>query len=65
MKGSDYDLPGVPFDMYFDGGRALHGAYWHNSFGSVRSHGCVNLPLDAAEWLWFWVNGKKLTVFVH
>ncbi len=64
MKGWDYDLPGVPFDMYFDGLKAIHGAYWHNSFGSVRSHGCVNVPLDNAEWLWFWVNRAPLQVVV-
>lgn len=64
MKGWDYDLPGVPFDMYFDGPRAIHGAYWHNSFGNIRSHGCVNLPLDNAEWLWYWVDGKPLKVVV-
>ena len=64
MKGIGYDLPGVPFDMYFDGSRAIHGAYWHNSFGSVRSHGCVNLPLDNMEWLWSWVNGKHLKVII-
>lgn len=65
MKGWDYDLPGVPFCLYFDGLRAIHGAYWHNSFGYVRSHGCVNLPLDNAEWLWFWTYGKSLKVIVR
>lgn len=65
MKGWDYDLPGVPFDMYFDGTRAIHGAYWHNSFGHVRSHGCVNLPLDNSEWLWAWVNEKHITVMIR
>ncbi|NJR12763.1 FCD domain-containing protein [bacterium] len=32
--GDDYYLlEEVPWTMYFDEGRALHGAYWHNSFG--------------------------------
>lgn len=44
MTGPGYDLPAVPWTMYFYGGYAVHGAYWHNEFGSVRSHGCVNLP---------------------
>jgi lipoprotein-anchoring transpeptidase ErfK/SrfK len=50
-----YDLPGVPWDLYFtnDGG-AIHGTYWHNHFGEEWSHGCVNLPLDAAEKLYKW-----------
>lgn len=50
-----YDLPGVPWSLYFtkEGG-AIHGAYWHTSFGSQWSHGCVNLPLDVAEILYEW-----------
>jgi hypothetical protein len=29
---------------------AMHGAYWHDSFGKKRSHGCVNLtPRDARK----------------
>jgi hypothetical protein len=40
--------------QYYDGSYALHGAFWHNNFGSEHSHGCVNLsPLDA-KWLFFW-----------
>lgn len=50
-----YDLPGVPFDMYFsEDGSAIHGAYWHNNFGRPHSHGCVNLNLDDAETLYRW-----------
>jgi lipoprotein-anchoring transpeptidase ErfK/SrfK len=43
-----YSIEDVPWIMYFNGSYALHGAFWHNSFGRTRSHGCVNLsPLDA------------------
>lgn len=50
-----YDLPGVPFVCYFTWGwAALHGTYWHNDYGRPRSHGCVNMPPDAARWLWRW-----------
>ncbi len=43
-----YYVEAVPWAMYFDGRFALHGAYWHNRFGSRLSHGCVNLaPKDA------------------
>lgn len=50
-----YDLPGVPWNLYFtkEGG-AIHGAYWHTMFGKQWSHGCVNLPLDAAKKLYEW-----------
>ena len=53
--GSDYYfLEAVPWVMYYDGQRALHGEYWHDGLGFKRSHGCVNLaPLDA-RWLFEW-----------
>ncbi|HEV3232226.1 MAG TPA: L,D-transpeptidase family protein [Candidatus Dormibacteraeota bacterium] len=58
-----YDIKHVPWTQYFDGGAALHGAWWHNNFGHPMSHGCVNVqtPTDntrwpkatpQAEWLW-------------
>jgi hypothetical protein len=55
-EGSDrYDLPGVPFPVYFTyRGIAFHGAYWHNDFGVVRSHGCINMYSDLARWIWRW-----------
>jgi len=41
-------MESVPYVQYFEKGVGLHGAYWHRSFGSVRSHGCVNVaPRDA------------------
>ena len=44
----------VPWVQYFSKGVGLHGAFWHRSFGNVRSHGCVNLsPLDAQR-LFHW-----------
>lgn len=52
MSGPDYFLPQVPYTMYFYQGYAIHGTYWHNSFGRPMSHGCVNLPVDEARW-WF------------
>ncbi len=52
-----YDLPGVPWDLYFTyQGGAIHGAYWHNSFGEPRSHGCVNLPPEQAHALYLWAD---------
>jgi hypothetical protein len=50
-----YDLPGVPWDLYFtEGGSVIHGAYWHNRFGQPWSHGCVNLPPQKAKELYLW-----------
>jgi lipoprotein-anchoring transpeptidase ErfK/SrfK len=53
--GECWYVPAVPWVMYFTNfGHALHGAYWHNDFGRPRSHGCVNLPVSFAEWLYWW-----------
>lgn len=53
LGGEYYNVPDVPDVMYFtDGGHAIHGTYWHNNFGAVMSHGCVNLPMDVADWLY-------------
>ena len=52
--GYDYYLPNVPYVMYFYQDYALHGTYWHNNFGTPMSHGCVNLPTPAAEWIYNW-----------
>jgi lipoprotein-anchoring transpeptidase ErfK/SrfK len=50
----NYRMEDVPWVQYFAKGVGLHGAYWHHSFGHVRSHGCVNLaPLDAERLFWW------------
>jgi hypothetical protein len=50
-----YDLPGVPWVSFFTGtGIGFHGTYWHNDFGRPRSHGCVNLPMQAAKFIYRW-----------
>lgn len=53
-----YRMETVPFVQYFSKGVGLHGAFWHRSFGRVRSHGCINLaPLDAQR-LFFWTSPR-------
>jgi hypothetical protein len=45
---SNYAIEGVPWVQYFSEGIGLHAAFWHDQFGTRRSHGCVNLaPRDA------------------
>jgi hypothetical protein len=47
--GAEYLIDDVPYVQYFHKSYALHGAFWHDDFGHVHSHGCVNLaPIDAA-----------------
>ena len=42
--------------MYFWADYALHGAFWHNNFGTPMSHGCINLRTDQAEFLYNWAD---------
>lgn len=59
-----YDLPGVPWNLYFtNGGAVIHGAYWHNAFGTQYSHGCVNLSIADARKIYDWAPvGTTVTV---
>jgi hypothetical protein len=61
MAGDDlaaadfYDLPGVPWVSYFHWwGVSIHGTYWHNDYGAPHSHGCINLPIATAKWVFRW-----------
>lgn len=63
MYGPGYYLPGVPWVMYFYRDYGLHGAYWHNNWGNPMSHGCVNMPIEEAKWLYMWAPiGTPVTV---
>ena len=53
-KAPFYYQPDVKWIMYFNGDEALHGVYWHNSWGTPMSHGCVGMPEWRAEWLFDW-----------
>lgn len=59
----------IQFWMPFDGGEGLHDASWRSDFGPGSNlaptdlgtgrtiqgtHGCVNLPFDAAQFIWNW-----------
>ena len=55
MRGADYDVQNVPYVMYYDGNYGIHGAYWHRSFGTPVSRGCVNVAPNHAKWLYNWV----------
>lgn len=63
-KADYYMLEDVPWTIYYDGPRAMHGAYWHVNFGYEVSHGCVNLSVGDAHWLYEWVNVGDW-VYVH
>lgn len=54
--GTYYNLPNVPYTMYFYQGYGIHGAYWHNNFGNPMSHGCVNMRPEEAGIVFNWAN---------
>lgn len=62
MRGRGYDIPDVPYAMYFHRGYAIHGAYWHNRFGTPVSRGCINLPVQQARQLYNWAPNGTLVV---
>jgi len=62
MVGPGYYLPNVPYIMNFYGGYSIHGTYWHNSFGWPMSHGCVNMRISDAQWLYNWAPIGTLVV---
>jgi len=51
-KPEQYNIPVVPYILYFDGSIGLHGTFWHNGFGYRHSRGCVNLSISDAKWLY-------------
>ncbi|KPV54735.1 hypothetical protein SE17_01855 [Kouleothrix aurantiaca] len=57
-SGESWYVPDVPWVQYVVGGVALHGTYWHDKFGTGYrlSHGCINLGMDDAEWLYSWAD---------
>jgi hypothetical protein len=59
-----YHLENVPWVLYFDKARALHGTYWQAKFGTTTSRGCVNLPMTDAQWFYdFAEEGTYVYVF--
>ncbi|HOW92139.1 MAG TPA: L,D-transpeptidase family protein [Anaerolineaceae bacterium] len=52
MDGGDFWLPDVPWTMFYSGDFSIHGTYWHHNFGTPMSHGCVNMSVEDAEWLY-------------
>lgn len=52
--GNYYFLRNVPWVQYFYADYSFHGAYWHNNFGYPMSHGCINMAIEDAKWLYEW-----------
>jgi lipoprotein-anchoring transpeptidase ErfK/SrfK len=56
--GESWYVPDIPWVQYVVGGVALHGTYWHDQWGTGTrmSHGCINLNIDDAQWLYEWAD---------
>ena len=52
MAGPGYYLPGIHWTMYFYNAYSTHEAYWHNNFGQPMSHGCVNMRIADAKYIY-------------
>jgi lipoprotein-anchoring transpeptidase ErfK/SrfK len=65
MHGRDYYLPDVPYSMYYSGDFSIHGTYWHHNFGTPMSHGCVNMDIADAEWVYNWASVGTLVNIHH
>lgn len=53
--GTYYNLPNVPYVVYFYQSYGIHGTYWHNNFGVPMSHGCINMRTDQARLVYNWI----------
>jgi len=69
---SYYNLPNVPYTMFFSNnqvaksrGYAIHGAYWHNNFGTPMSHGCINLREVDAQKVYEWASPTSIGSTTH
>lgn len=67
-KGPGYYYPNTKWNLLFtkqNGWRYwIHGAYWHNSFGKPKSHGCVNVSYQNIERLYWWTQiGTNVHIF--
>jgi LysM repeat protein len=63
--GDYYYQPDVPWVQYFFEGYAIHGAYWHNAFGSPIGHGCINMRVEESRWLYEWTGVTGIRVEVQ
>ncbi|MEK7584126.1 MAG: L,D-transpeptidase family protein [Patescibacteria group bacterium] len=55
--GASYDYPNTQWNLHFYTkryGYYIHGAYWHDDFGTPKSHGCVNVSYENMEPLYWW-----------
>lgn len=52
----NYNLKNVRWNLNVFPHVYIHAAYWHNNFGHRMSHGCINMRLKDAEWIYNWAD---------
>ncbi len=65
--GLNYDYKNTKWNLLFKyssrGNYFIHGAFWHNKFGTKRSHGCVNVSYADIEPIYKWADmGTAITI---
>ncbi|TSC91742.1 MAG: hypothetical protein CEN90_206 [Parcubacteria group bacterium Licking1014_17] len=63
-NGTYYNFPHTKWNLLFLPRYYIHGAYWHNAFGTPRSHGCVNVSYRDMEQLYNFAD-VGTPVYVH
>lgn len=57
-SGANYYYPNTKWNMRFHGtppySYYIHGAFWHDNFGTPMSGGCINVSYDKMEGLYHW-----------
>ncbi len=63
--GANYDYKNTHWNTLFSlRGEYMHEAYWHNNFGKEMSHGCVNMRIGDAKFIYDWSYlGTPVTVY--
>ena len=53
LEGAEdaYFMERVPFVMHYSPRYAIHSAFWHDDFGHPASHGCLNLSVKDAQYV--------------
>ncbi len=57
-EAAHYEVSEVPWATRFRSGLYFHAAYWHDQFGTAKSHGCVNLSPHDAKWVYDWTEPR-------
>lgn len=59
----NYNIKNVSWNTNFAPHLYMHEAYWHNAFGIVKSHGCVNMRKADAKFIFDWSDvGTPVTI---